>query len=319
MKSNRRIRATGIAVGQGTLFYFWTEKQINMALEASELILNEDGSIYHLNLQPDQLSDTIITVGDPDRVDLVTSFFDHIECKVRKREFHTQTGSYKGKRISVVSTGIGTDNIDIVFNELDALANIDLKNRKLKEQFTPLNFIRIGTSGSLHKAIPVDSFLLSEAAVGFDSLLYYYDHQIAQPQAFLSALESHLQLHPRKSKPFYIPGDRSLFNALKSEETYSGITATNVGFYAPQGRVLRAKNQDPNLMDKVASFSYENRVITNMEMETSGIYTLSKILGHRALSANAIIANRATGAFSANPVGLTQKLIAYVLDKLVSQ
>lgn len=288
-----------------------------MALEPSELVLNQDGSIYHLNIKPEQLADTIITVGDPERVDKVTSFFDAIECDVQKREFHTQTGTYKGQRISVVSTGIGTDNIDIVFNELDALANIDLETRKIKENFKSLNFVRIGTSGALHKDIPVDSYLISEAAIGFDSLWHYYDHpDDANPQ-IIAAVKQHLDLSVKKPEPFYVEADPGLFNTLSSSHTHSGITATNVGFYAPQGRYLRAKPQDPELVDKMASFGFNGRRISNMEMETSGIYALSTILGHKAVSVNAIIANRAAGTFSKNPKDLTMEMIDYVLNSLV--
>ncbi len=289
-----------------------------MAIAASELILNPDGSIYHLNIKPEQMADTIITVGDPDRVDKVTEFFDTIEFKQRKREFHTQTGSYKGKRITVVSTGIGTDNIDIVFNELDALANINLKNREIKPDFKQLSFVRIGTSGSLHENIPVDSFLISEAAIGFDSLWYYYEHPKEAYPEVIEALIKNLALAPGKSRPYYVSANADLVQKLSSTKTYTGITATNVGFYAPQGRYLRAKPQDTELVDKMAAFNFAGKRITNMEMETSGIYAMASILGHKALSMNAMIANRATGQFSANPKKVTHDLIAYVLEQLVA-
>lgn len=289
-----------------------------MPIKPSELILNDDGSIYHVNIKPEELADTIITVGDPDRVDKVTAYFDDIEFKRQKREFHVQTGHYKGKRLTVVSTGIGTDNIDIVFNELDALANIDFETREVKSTFTPLCFIRIGTSGAMHASTPIDAFLLSEGAIGFDSLLYYYKQADFEEPELLEKLTHHLQLHPKKSAPYYVSGSRELFKQINSAETVSGITATNVGFYAPQGRVLRAKVEDAELMDKVASFEFNNRKITNMEMETSGIYAMAKVLGHQALSVNAMIANRATGEFSKDPKGLTDRLIKYVLDKLAT-
>ncbi len=287
-----------------------------MKIEDSELILNPDGSIYHLNIKPEQLADTIITVGDPDRVDRVTQFFDSVEFTIRKREFHTQTGSYKGKRISVVSTGIGTDNIDIVCNELDALANIDFETREVKKDLKSLTIIRIGTSGSLHAHIPVDSFLISKAAVGFDSLWYYYKHKPNIHTDFIQQLESHLQLHPKKSTPYYVAADTDLLNLFNNDKTYTGITATNVGFYGSQGRILRAQPQDPAIVNRIADFKYDGEVITNMEMETSGIYAMASILGHKALSSNAIIANRATGEFSKNPKETTKKLIQFVLDKI---
>lgn len=290
-----------------------------MAIKASELILNPDGSIYHLNLKPEQLANTILTVGDPDRVDKITRFFDQVECKVRKREFHTQTGTFKGKRISVVSTGIGTDNIDIVFNELDALVNIDFHTREVKQKLTSLEIIRIGTSGSLQADIPIDSFLISSAAIGFDSLWYYYKHNAEQNPEFTQNLERYLQLHPKKSKPYFVQADAHLLKLFSDRDTYRGITATNVGFYGPQGRVLRAQPQDEDLVNRLANFNFEHKVVTNMEMETSGIYAMASILGHRALSTNAIIANRATGEFSRDPIRTTEKLILHVLQKLKEQ
>lgn len=290
-----------------------------MALEASELILNDDGSIYHLNLKPHQIADTIIVVGDPDRVDSVAAFFDHTECKVRKREFHTQTGTYKGKRLSVVSTGIGTDNIDIVLNELDALVNIDFESRKIKKDLKQLTIVRIGTSGSLQKDIPLDSFVISEAAIGFDSLLHYYEHPEQPKTGFIKALEEHLKLSPEISTPYFLEANKSLVKKISSSKTIGAITATNVGFYAPQGRILRAKPKDPNLIDKIASFEFDGKKITNMEMETSGIYAMASILGHKALSTNAIIANRATGKFSKDSKKAVKQLIEYILEKLKAE
>lgn len=288
-----------------------------MAIKESELILNPDGSVYHLNLKPENLATTVITVGDPDRVDDITTHFDEVEFQTRKREFHTQTGTYKGKRITVISTGIGTDNIDIVFNELDALVNIDLKKRQIKPAHTALDIIRVGTSGSLQKSIPVDSFLISEYAVGFDSLLHFYQSEDIQHTDISDALVKHTNWDPKKSKPYVVKGDASLIEKFTSDKTVKGFTATNVGFYGPQGRILRLKLQDNDLNDKLASFNFKDMTITNMEMETSGIYGLAALLGHRALSFNAIIANRATGEFSRNPKALVKDLITYTLDKLV--
>ncbi|MBJ7882455.1 nucleoside phosphorylase [Gelidibacter salicanalis] len=288
-----------------------------MAIAASELILNPDGSVYHLNLRPEHLANTIITVGDPDRVDSVTEHFDTVEFQTRKREFHTQTGTYKGKRITVISTGIGTDNIDIVFNELDALVNIDLEKRTVKDTLTSLEIIRIGTSGSIQKEIPIDTFVISNQAAGFDSLLHFYHNDNIQDHAISEALVKHTNWSPLKSKPYIVKCSEALFNKFSSEKTVKGFTATNVGFYGPQGRVLRLPLQDDALNDKLASFSYNNMPITNMEMETAGIYALSALLGHKALSMNAIIANRATGEFSQDPSALVNDLITYTLDKLV--
>ncbi|MEW7278546.1 nucleoside phosphorylase [Aquimarina sp. 2201CG1-2-11] len=288
-----------------------------MPIANSELILNEDGSIYHLHLKPEHLAQTIITVGDPDRVDQVTQHFDHIEFKIHKREFHTQTGAYKGRRITVISTGIGTDNIDIVFNELDALVNIDFSSREIKNNLTSLYIIRIGTSGAVQKDIPVDSFLISEAAIGFDSLLHFYDSNAIQSHDISKKLIQHLKWDKNKSTPYVVYGDRNLINHLLGDSIEKGITVTNVGFYGPQGRVLRLPLQDKELNDKIASFSYKNKRITNLEMETAGIYGIAKLLGHKAISMNAILANRTTGEFSKTPQKTIDLLIKYTLDKLI--
>ena len=288
-----------------------------MTIQASELILNSDGSVYHLNLRPEHLATTIITVGDPDRVDMVTQHFDTIEFQTRKREFHTQTGTYKGKRITVISTGIGTDNIDIVFNELDALVNIDLEKREIKEKLTSLDIIRIGTSGSIQKEIPIDSILISDYAVGFDSLLHFYKSEGVQFPQISEAIVKHTDWSSLKSKPYVVRCSEKLYKRFASERTFRGFTATNVGFYGPQGRILRLPIQDNDLNNKLASFNYNNMPITNMEMETAGIYGLSSLLGHNALSMNAIIANRATGEFTENSSSIVNELISYTLNKLV--
>lgn len=288
-----------------------------MTIKASELILNPDGSVYHLNLKPEHLAPTIITVGDPDRVDTVTQYFDTIEFQTKKREFHTQTGSYKGKRLTVISTGIGTDNIDIVFNELDALVNINLEKRQVKDNLTSLEIIRIGTSGSIQKDIPLNAFLISDYAVGFDSLLHFYNSDTIQYPEISDALVDHTQWSKLKSKPYVVRCHQDLFKKFSSDKTVRGFTATNVGFYGPQGRVLRLPLQDNTLNDKLASFNYNDMSITNLEMETAGIYGLSALLGHKALSMNAIIANRATGQFSDDTNKVVNNLILYTLNKLV--
>ena len=287
-------------------------------LAASELILNNDGSIYHLNLRPEHIAETILLVGDQNRVEKITQYFDEVEVVIQKREFHTQTGTYKGKRISVISTGIGTDNIDIVLNELDALVNIDFDSREIKEQKTSLNIIRIGTSGSIQKEIPVDSILISELAVGFDSLLHFYQSDDVQLQDFNEALEQHLNTYSRNSKPYVVAADTSLVNKFNSPEVHLGFTGSNVGFYAPQGRVLRLPLRDDNMKDKLAQFSFKGKKITNLEMETSAIFGLSKMLGHKALSVNAIIANRATGNFTKDGAKAIDNTIRYTLEKLIS-
>lgn len=288
-----------------------------MILKASEFIQNADGSVYHLKLLPEQLAQTVITVGDQDRVTAVTKYFDDIEMVVQKREFHTQTGTYKGKRISVVSTGIGTDNIDIVFNELDALVNIDFETRKIKAEPTVLDIIRIGTSGAIQPEIPVDSFLVSEMGIGMDAMLHFYDSRHIQELEISNALAEHLQMPHRNVVPYIVSCDEELAQKF-SEGYHRGMTVTNCGFYGPQGRVLRLPLQDPELNKKLDNFSYSGKKITNMEMETSGMYGLAKLLGHRSVSLNAIIANRATGEFSRDPKATVDKLIRSALDRIVS-
>ncbi|UBZ10835.1 nucleoside phosphorylase [Leeuwenhoekiella palythoae] len=287
-----------------------------MTLAPSEFILNEDGSIYHLHLLPHQIAQTIITVGDPDRVDTVTQHFDSIECSVQKREFKTTTGVYKSKRITVISTGIGTDNIDIVLNELDALVNIEFKTRMLKPEHTALQIIRLGTSGSIQKDIPVDAVLLSEKALGFDALLHFYQSKIVRDQDLEQAFVTHINWNPEKSIPYAVSASASLLKHFKTEAHYTGITATNVGFYGPQGRQLRLKTEDGTLNNKLETFEHKGERITNLEMETSGIYGLSTLLGHQALSVNAILANRATGVFSKNPANTVNQMILAALDRI---
>ncbi|MCX2681365.1 nucleoside phosphorylase [Galbibacter sp. EGI 63066] len=282
----------------------------------SELILNNDGSIYHLNLLPEDIAPTIITVGDPDRVAEVSRYFDSIEIKKGKREFVTHTGHLNGKRISVISTGIGTDNIDIVFNELDALVNIDFENRRAKPSLQSLDIIRIGTSGSIQKHIPVDDFLISEYAVGFDGLLHFYDSISVQHQDIQTALVKHTSWAAEKSVPYVVKYSKALAGKLISEDIHLGFTATNPGFYGPQSRKLRLDMQDESLNDKLASFDFNGLKLTNLEMETAGIYGLAALLGHKAVSMNCILANRATGTFSKHPQKSTQQLIEYTLEKL---
>ena len=289
-----------------------------MQLEPSELILNADKSIYHLNLFPEDISNTIITVGDPDRVVEVSKHFDTIEVKKGKREFLTHTGLVKGKRITVISTGIGTDNIDIVLNELDALVNIDFTTRTIKEQKTQLDIIRIGTSGAIQPYIPIDSFLLSENAIGFDSLLRFYDAEHIMNAEIQNQFIKHTNWSKYKSVPYVVPCDMLLAAKLKLDNIHMGFTATNVGFYGPQGRKLRLKTQDETLNSKLASFNYNEIKITNLEMETAGIYGLSKLLGHRAVSLNCILANRSTGEFSKNPSKSIEKLIISTLEKITT-
>ncbi len=288
-----------------------------MPIANSELILNSDGSIYHLHLKPEHIAKNIITVGDPDRVSQVTKHFNHIECSIQKREFHTQTGIYRGKRITVISTGIGTDNIDIVLNELDALVNIDFKTKEVKKNLTSLNIIRVGTSGAIQSYIPIDSYIVTEVAIGFDSLLHFYDSAAIQFPQISTALVAHLNWATDKSVPYVVLFDKKLGRHMQSDLTQKGFTITNAGFYGPQGRTLRLAISDTAMNTKINSFQYADKKITNLEMETAGIYGIAKLLGHRAVSMNAILANRITGEFSTNPQKTIDNLIKYTLDKLV--
>ncbi len=285
-------------------------------IAASELILNPDGSVYHLNLVPENIADDIIFVGDQDRVEKITTYFDSIEFETQKREFKTQTGTYNGKRFTVISTGIGPDNIDIVINELDALVNIDLKNRIVKKEHKSLNIVRIGTSGSLQSDIPVDSIVLSSHGLGFDGLLHSYACEHILEGDIEDAFIEHTNWNNRKPRPYCIKNGAELARKLVSDSVFVGITATAIGFYGPQGRVLRLAIEDPNLNLKIDSFRFEKHRIANLEMETSAIYGLSKLLGHNAVSMNAIIANRPNGTFSSDPYKTVDKLIQYTLDKL---
>lgn len=288
-------------------------------IQSSELILNPDGSVYHLNLKPEHIAHNIIFVGDQNRVEKITQFFDCIEFSTQKREFKTQTGIFKGKRITVLSTGIGPDNIDIVMNELDALVNIDLVTRKPKETLTSLNIIRIGTSGSLQADIPVDSFVMSTFGLGLDNMLRSYVIDEISNSEIEDAFIKYTNWDLRKGKPYAISGSKKLEKMIESDTIHKGITATAGGFYGPQGRVLRLNIQDENLNSKMDNFNYNGNRITNFEMETAAIYGLSKLLGHHALSMNAIIANRANGTFSEDPYKAVDELIVYVLDKIASE
>ena len=289
-----------------------------MSLESSELILNPDGSVYHLNLKPEHIATNIILVGDQDRVDKVTKHFDTIEFTTQKREFKTTTGTYKNKRFSVISTGIGPDNIDIVLNELDALVNIDLTTRKVKENLTQLSLVRIGTSGSLQAHIPVDSFVLSSHGLDMTGLLHSYQIESISHPEMENAFVKHTQWSAKKAHPIIVSNSQELANSLSSEIVFQGITATAGGFYGPQGRVLRLPIEDTTLNHKIDSFSFEGTKITNLEMETAAIYGLSKLMGHQAVSMNAIIANRANGTFSKHPSKVVAELILYTLEKLTA-
>ncbi len=285
-------------------------------IKSSELILNPDGSVYHLNLKPEHIAHDIIFVGDQNRVEKITKSFEKIEFSTQKREFKTQIGIFKGKRITVMSTGIGPDNIDIVMNELDALVNIDLETKMPKENLTSLNIIRIGTSGSLQADIPVDSFVLNTFGLGVDNMLRSYLIDEVTNKELEDAFIKHTNWDINKGRPYAIACSEKLEKIIESDKMFKGITATAGGFYGPQGRVLRLNIQDEELNGKMDNFVFDEHRITNLEMETAAIYGLGKLLGHETLSLNAIIANRATGTFSSDPYKAVDELIAYTLDKL---
>lgn len=278
----------------------------------SELILNPDGSVYHLKLLPEDLADIVIKVGDPDRVAKVSGFFDSIELKKQKREFVTHTGSFNGKRITVISTGIGTDNIDIVLNELDALVNVDFKTRQVKPEIKALTVVRIGTSGSLQADIPLDSMVVSEYGLGFDNLMHFYNLQFNQME---SAITESAAKHFAPLPIYTAQSSDDLFNRFK-QHAYHGITATCSGFYGPQGRKIRGALKIDNLLDKMQDFHYDDLRITNFEMETSGIYGLGRLLGHHCLSVNTIVANRALQTFSKDPYKAVDEVILKTLQIL---
>ena len=289
-------------------------KHMNKLSEA-DLIINQDGSIYHLNLLPEDIADTVITVGDPERVSEVSNYFDRIELKKGKREFITHTGYLGLKRITVISTGIGTDNIDIVMNELDALVNIDFKTRLVKESLKSLNIIRIGTSGAVQDDIPVGSIMVSEFGLGLDALMHYYLQDISGDEhMLLDAVKSHFH-HLNGVSPYITAADRSLLDTI-GKGLERGITVTAPGFYAPQGRELRARNAFPGLINVLRTFSSGRYRITNLEMETAGIYALAKSLGHKALSVNAILASRVRFEFSKDPAKIIDKAIRLVMGRI---
>jgi len=285
----------------------------------SELILNKNGSIFHLHLLPENIADTIILVGDQDRVDMISNYFDKIEFKVQNREFKTHTGLYNGKRISVLSTGIGTDNIDIVLNELDAICNIDLKQRTVKKEHKSLNFVRIGTSGALQEDITVDTPVISEMAIGFDGLLNFYQNRDKVSNLEMEEVfTKYVNWNDKLAKPYFVEASNNLLNIVGKTDMLRGLTISAPGFYAPQGRLLRLPTVDPSLNTKITNFSYNNKKITNFEMESSAIYGLSHLLGHNAVTVCNIIANRIRKEYSKDYKVSMEKLVVKILDRLTS-
>ena len=284
-----------------------------MKISETDLILNPDGSVYHLNLLPKHISDTIIMVGDPSRVYMVSQFFDEVEFEMNKREFITHVGKFNGKRITVISTGIGTDNVEIVFTELDALVNIDLKTREPKSRKKKLKIIRVGTSGSLQEDVPLGTHLVTDYAVGLDNLMNFYD----LPMDDFEAGVAH-DLHRKTGLPFMpyvVRGSQSLREQI-GFDMMQGNTVTCPGFYAPQGRVLRLPLRFPKLLEDFNYYHKGEFWLTNFEMETSGYYAMARLLGHDALSVNAIIANRVKNKFSKNPKKIIESLIKKVVERI---
>ena len=283
----------------------------------SELIINGDGSIFHLHVKPEQLADKVILVGDPGRVSLVASHFDNQECDIESREFHTITGTYRGKRISVVSTGIGCDNIDIVLNELDALANIDFKTRTEKEQLRNLTLVRIGTCGGLQEYTPVGTFIASEKSIGFDGLLNFYSgRNDVCDLPFEEAFKQHMQWNPQLCAPYVIDADKETLERIAGDEMVRGVTIACGGFFGPQGRELRIPLADPKQNEKVESFEYNGHRITNFEMESSALAGLARLMGHKAVTCCMVIANRRAKNVNANYKNSIDELIKLVLERI---
>jgi uridine phosphorylase len=283
---------------------------------SSELIVNADGSIFHLHLKPEQLADKVILVGDPGRVALIAAYFDSQECSVSSREFKSVTGSYKGKRITVLSTGIGTDNIDIVMNELDALANIDLINRTEKPDFRQLNIVRIGTSGGMQPEIPLGCFLISEKSIGFDGMLNFYaGRDSVSDLEFEASLVKQLNWNKQLAAPYVVDADTELIERIGRNDMIHGVTISANGFYGPQGRELRVGLADPQLNDKIENFRYKNYKITNYEMEGSAIAGLAKLMGHKAMTVCCVIANRRVEAANTDYNPYIEKLVQTVLER----
>jgi uridine phosphorylase len=284
----------------------------------SELIINADGSVYHLQLRPEQIADTIITVGDPHRVNDVSKHFDTIQHRTEHREFITHTGYLNNKHLTVISTGIGTDNVDIVLNELDALANIDFNTRETKAELKSLDIIRLGTSGSVNEEIYVDTVLITEVAIGMDLLMQYYVHENSiWETVYIEAFSNYIKPHFSNANPYIASAGEGLLN--KFEKKYpKGTTITASGFYAPQGRMLRYAPTFPDFIKHINAFRHKHFRISNLEMETAGIYGLGKLLGHNCLSVNAILANRISQKFSSNPKQIVDKMIEEALEIIAS-
>lgn len=283
----------------------------------SELIINADGSVFHLHVKPEQLADKVILVGDPGRVSLVASHFEKVECDIQSREFHTITGSYQGKRISVVSTGIGCDNIDIVMNELDALANIDFTTRHVKSPLKSLTLVRLGTCGGLQEYTPEGTYIASEKSIGFDGLLNYYaGRNETCDLEFEEAFKNHMDWNPQKGAPYVIDSDKETLDRVAGEDMVRGVTIACGGFFGPQGRELRIPLADPKQNEKIENFEYNGYRITNFEMESSALAGLAKLMGHKAMTCCMVIANRRAQKANVEYKNSIDGLIQIVLDRI---
>ena len=283
----------------------------------TELITNSDGSIFHLHLLPEDISDKIIIVGDPGRVEMLATLFDTIRLKKENREFRTVTGSYEGNELTVISSGIGTDNIDILINELDALVNINLQTGEVREDPVSLTLIRLGTSGGIRPDVPVGSCVLAETAIGFDGLIHFYEgYDWLLDNILASVLADYLEWPDTLSFPYAVNASRDLVDLFSKDDFIRGITVSAPGFYAPQGRKLRLNTFDGEINEKLANFSYRGRVISNYEMESSAIYGLSGLLGHKALTFCAVIGNRATGEFINNYQSLIMNIASRIMKTI---
>lgn len=282
----------------------------------SELIINNDGSAFHLHIKPEQLSDKIIMMGDPDRVNLTASFFDSIEYEIQSREFKTITGNYKGKRITAISHGIGPDNIDIVITELDALANVNFNTREVKKDFRQLTMVRVGTSGGLQPNCPIGTYVVSAKSIGFDGVLNYYEgRNLIAELDFENAFKKHVDWSPLHCSPYVVKADNELVQRI-GYDMIKGVTISAIGFYGPQGRYVRLPLANPDLNSKIETFRYKDDIITNYEMESAPLAGLGKLMGHKAMTVCSIIANRLAGDSNANYKGSIEDLIKTVLDRI---
>ena len=285
-------------------------------IPGSELIINSDGSVFHLHIKPEQLSDKIIMMGDPERVGLTASFFESIECEVQSREFRTITGTYKGKRITALSHGIGPDNMDIVITELDALANVDFETREVKKEFKQLTMVRVGTSGGLQPHCPIGSYVVAAKSIGFDGVLNYYEgRDKVSLLDFESAFKKHTHWNPQHCAPYVVKADEELVERI-GHDMINGVTISAIGFYGPQGRYVRMPLANPDLNSRIESFRFGEDVITNYEMESAPLAGLGRLMGHRAMTVCTIIANRLAGESNANYKGSIEDLIKKVLDRI---